>query len=74
MDSRWQPYLGPAQPAAASPEACELLAAGWQALAEECWIGAAGRDNRLVSLETWHALRDWAPGTLSSRHVRTQQR
>ena len=57
MDPRWQPHLGPVQPACDPPEACDLLAAGWRAQAQECWIaGAPGR--RLVSLETWHALRD----------------
>ena len=59
MDSRWQPYLGPVAPAA-SPEACALLAAGWRAQAQECWISAPGAAVRLVSLETWHALRDRA--------------
>ena len=58
MDSRWQPYLGPVEPAATLPEACDLHAAGWQALAEECWIGAPGAPTRLVSLDTWRALRD----------------
>ena len=58
MDSRWQPDLGPMQPATATPEACALLAAGWQAQAEECWIGAGDGAARLVCLETWHALRD----------------
>ena len=58
MDSRWQPYLGPVQPTATAPEACELLAAGWRAQAQECWISAPGGTPRLVSLETWRALRD----------------
>lgn len=57
MDPRWQPYLGPVEPAA-SPEACALLAAGWRAQAQECWIVAPGAVSRLVSLETWRALRD----------------
>jgi len=57
MDPRWQPYLGPVEPVA-SPEACALLAAGWRAQAGECWIGAPGMAARLVSLETWRALRD----------------
>jgi hypothetical protein len=57
MDPRWQPHLGPTEPPA-SPEACELLAAGWHAEHDECWIGAAGCAARLVSLDTWRALRD----------------
>jgi hypothetical protein len=58
MDSRWQPDLGPMAPFTATPEACALLAAGWRAQPEECWISAAQGQARLVSLETWHALRD----------------
>jgi hypothetical protein len=59
MDPRWQPHLGAVQPATVSPEACDLLAAGWSAHAEECWVGGdAGQDPRMVSPETWHALRD----------------
>lgn len=57
MDPRWQPNLGPVQPACSVPEACDLLAAGWQAQREECWIGRA-QALRMVSLETWRALRD----------------
>jgi hypothetical protein len=57
MDPRWQPNLGPVQ-AAATPEACDLLAAGWQAQHDECWIGSAGRPSRMVSLQTWRSLRD----------------
>ena len=57
MDPRWQPHLGPALAPAASPEACALMAAGWHAQPQECWVcGAQGC--RMVSLETWHALRD----------------
>lgn len=58
MDPRWQPHLGGVQVTQATPEACELLAGGWHAEHHECWIGATGRDSRLVSLETWRALRD----------------
>jgi hypothetical protein len=59
MDPRWQPHLGPVQPATATPEACDLLAAGCHARAEECRIeGAHGADPRLVSPETWRSLRD----------------
>ena len=58
MDPRWQPPLGALQPDTPTPEACDLLAAGWQAQAGECRIAADGIDDRLVSLETWHALRD----------------
>ncbi|WP_332824885.1 hypothetical protein [Ramlibacter sp.] len=59
MDPRWQPHLGPVQPAAPTPEACDLLAAGCHAHAEECRIeGAEGADRRLVCLQTWRALRD----------------
>jgi len=58
MDPRWQPYLGPVQPASTVLEACDLLAAGWHAQAQECWISAPGASARLVSLETWRALRD----------------
>lgn len=57
MDPRWQPNLGPVQ-SMATPEACALLAAGWQAQHGECWIGGAGRPARMVSLETWRSLRD----------------
>jgi hypothetical protein len=57
MDPRWQPNLGPLQPLA-TPEACALLAQGWHAQLDECWIGADGRANRMVSLETWRSLRD----------------
>ena len=47
------------QPAFATPEACELLAAGCHAQSGECRIeGAAGADPRLVSPETWRSLRD----------------
>lgn len=60
MDPRWQPNLGPLQPAAASPEACDLHAAGWGALPEECWVRAGHGAAMLVSLETWRALRDRA--------------
>lgn len=58
MDPRWQPHLGPVEPASATPEACALLAAGWRAQPEECWIAADGRPSRLVALDTWRALRD----------------
>jgi hypothetical protein len=59
MDPRWQPHLGPVQSTAATPEACELLAAGCHAHAEECRIeGTQGSDPRLVSPETWRSLRD----------------
>ncbi|MBE7368201.1 hypothetical protein [Ramlibacter pallidus] len=61
MDPRWQPPLGPVQPAtASSPEACALLAGGWRAQAEECWVARDGGLGRLVSLEAWRALRDRA--------------
>ena len=61
MDPRWQPPLGAVQPAAASsPEACMLLAQGWHAHAEECWVSRDGGFGRLVSLEAWRALRDRA--------------
>ena len=60
MDPRWQPPLGAVQPAFTSPEACMLLAAGWHAQAEECWIALDDGLGRLVSLETWRALRDRA--------------
>lgn len=60
MDPRWQPHLGPLQPAHATPEACDLLAAGWHALREECWIASDRGLSRLVSLETWRDLRDRA--------------
>jgi hypothetical protein len=47
------------QAAAATPEARDLLAAGWHAHPVECRIeGAAGADTRLVSPETWRSLRD----------------
>jgi hypothetical protein len=58
MDTRWQPNLGAVQPAQVSPEACDLLAGGWQAQPDECWIDRDGRDRRMVSLETWRSLRD----------------
>jgi hypothetical protein len=59
MDPRWQPHLGPVQPATATPEACDLLAAGCRAQVEECRIdGANAGESRLVSLETWRSLRD----------------
>jgi hypothetical protein len=58
MDPRWQPDLGPMNTGTATPEACALLAAGWRAEAEECWIRAADAPARLVALDTWHALRD----------------
>jgi hypothetical protein len=58
MDSRWQPNLGPVQPATTSPEACDLQAAGWRAKADECWICTPQGEQRLVSPETWRALRD----------------
>jgi hypothetical protein len=58
MDPRWQPYLGAVQPTQVTPEACDLLAAGWQAQHDECWIGAEGRCPRMVSLDTWRSLRD----------------
>jgi hypothetical protein len=58
MDPRWQPYLGPVQPASFSPEACDLLAAGWHALRAECWIAPVQGAARLVSLDTWRSLRD----------------
>jgi hypothetical protein len=59
MDPRWQPHLGPV-PSVATPEACDLLAAGWEAQHGECRVesGEAGFDPRLVSPETWRALRD----------------
>jgi hypothetical protein len=73
MDPRWQPHLGPLRPATSPPEACELLAAGSRALGGECRIeGAAGADPRLVSPETWRALRDRG-GFLPVR-VRMQRR
>jgi hypothetical protein len=58
MDPRWQPHLGAVQPAQTSPEACDLLAQGWHAEHDECWIGAQGRASRMVSPDTWRALRD----------------
>jgi hypothetical protein len=57
MDPRWQPHLGALQPAS-TPEACALLAQGWHARPAECWIFLDGGLERLVSLETWRALRD----------------
>lgn len=73
MDPRWQPHLGPVQPATATPEACDLLAAGCRARAEECRIeGAEGASARLVSLETWRSLRD-RDGFVPAR-VRMQRR
>lgn len=58
MDPRWQPNLGAVAPTQPSPEACDLLAAGWHAEHDECWIGAQGRTSRMVSPDTWRALRD----------------
>jgi hypothetical protein len=58
MDPRWQPHLGPVAPVTATPEACTLLAAGWRAQQEECWLRGAQGDAMLVSLETWRSLRD----------------
>ncbi|MDB5900446.1 MAG: hypothetical protein JWP22_3402 [Ramlibacter sp.] len=59
MDPRWQPHLGPVRPAIVTPEACDLLAAGWSAYANECWVGGdAGQAPRMVSPETWRSLRD----------------
>ena len=58
MDPRWQPHLGPVQPAFATPEACHLLAAGYHAQPMECWVEAVGAAARLVSPETWRSLRD----------------
>ena len=59
MDPLWQPHLGPVKPATATPEACDLLAAGCHACVEECRIdGAEAGACRLVSLETWRSLRD----------------
>jgi hypothetical protein len=66
MDPRWQALLGPVQPTRTTLEACELLAAGWHAQAAECWIEAEGLRARLVSLDTWRALRDRA-GFLPAR-------
>lgn len=72
MDPRWQPHLGALQPDTATPEACGLHAAGWQAQAGECRIAADGADDRLVSPETWHALRDRFGFTRARVHM--QQR
>ena len=58
MDPRWQPPLGPPRPPTTTPEACDLLAAGWYAAREECRIGRRGGAAMLVSLDTWRALRD----------------
>jgi len=60
MDHRWQPHLGAVQPlhAADNLEASNLLAEGWRAGHDECWIAADGQAARMVSLDTWHALRD----------------
>lgn len=58
MDPRWQPNLGATEPDTTTPEACDLLAAGWRADHDECWISAQGRAGRMVSLETWRSLRD----------------
>ncbi|HEY8358829.1 MAG TPA: hypothetical protein VIL30_15330 [Ramlibacter sp.] len=59
MDPRWQPHLGAVQPARADNlEASDLLADGWHAEHDECWIAADGRDPRMVSLDTWRALKD----------------
>lgn len=60
MDPRWQPYLGAVQPSTPSPEACSLLAAGWHAAPEECWISDGESPARLVALDTWRSLRDRA--------------
>jgi hypothetical protein len=60
MDPRWQPYLGALQPTGATPETCGLLAAGWRAQPEECWISAGDGRARLVALDTWRSLRDRA--------------
>ena len=68
MDPRWQPYLGALQPSTPTLEACSLLAAGWHADADECWVSDAGNRPRLVSLDTWRSLRDRAG------FVRTQLR
>jgi hypothetical protein len=57
MDPRWQPNLGPVPPAATT-EACDLLAAGWRAQQQECRVCAPQGGYRLVSIETWRALRD----------------
>lgn len=66
MDPRWQPHLGAVQPSSATPEACSLLAAGWHAQAEECWVSDGAGLARLVSLDTWRSLRDRA-GFIRSR-------
>lgn len=58
MDPRWQPYLGPVQPSFATPEACALLAAGWRAQDDECWICTGDGISRMVSPDTWRSLRD----------------
>ena len=58
MDPRWQPHLGPVEPKGATPEACALLAAGWHAQEEECWVRHDDGESGLVSLETWRSLRD----------------
>ncbi|QJW84463.1 hypothetical protein HK414_14065 [Ramlibacter terrae] len=60
MDPRWQPHLGAVQPAQAADnlEASDLLAHGWHAEHDECWIAADGRASRMVSLDTGRALRD----------------
>jgi hypothetical protein len=58
MDPRWQPHLGPVAPTSATPEACDLLAAGWHANQDECWISRDQGGAVLVSLETWRSLRD----------------
>jgi hypothetical protein len=48
------------QPSSPTPEACSLLAAGWQAEPEECWVSDGHHPARLVALDTWRALRDRA--------------
>lgn len=58
MDPRWQPHLGAVAPAHTSPEACDLLASGWHAERDECWIRRDQGLARLVSPETWRDLRD----------------
>ncbi|MGV3573135.1 MAG: hypothetical protein ACO1PB_21280 [Ramlibacter sp.] len=59
MDPRWQPHLGAVQPVQADNlEASGLLAGGWSAQHDECWIAAEGQARRMVSLDTWRALRD----------------
>ena len=57
MEIRRQPHPGPVEPEPA-PDVHALLAAGWRAALEECWIVAPGIGARLVSPETWRALRE----------------